>query len=161
THQPSIQQFPQMTMQPHMDMVRSDAAMFAGETSIPVNALGIIHDQPASDAAMLTAYLDLNKLAERAHDSFGYGWSDAMQMAMQVCDWYLPDGAAELASSSGDPSPPTRASVADAVTKEISVGILDPSKPIELATALARLAYDRVTITRTRAGRRRNESAGR
>src|SRR5699024_4518882 len=93
THQPSIQQFPQMTMQPHMDMVRSDAAMFAGETSIPVNALGVIHDQPASDAAMLTAYLDLNKLAERAHDSFGYGWSDAMQMAIQMRDGFLPDGA--------------------------------------------------------------------
>ncbi len=160
THQPSIQQFPQMTMQPHMDMVRSDAAMFAGETSIPVNALGIIHDQPASDAAMLTAYLDLNKLAERAHDSFGYGWSDAMQMAIQMRDGFLPDGAEELAPRFRDPSTPTRASVADAVTKEISVGILDPSNPIELEIALERLSYDRVTINRILAGRRRNESAG-
>ena len=160
THQPSIQQFPQMTMQPHMDMVRSDAAMFAGETAIPVNALGIIHDQPASDAAMLTAYLDLNKLAERAHDSFGYGWSDAMQMAIQMRDGFLPDGADELAPRFRDPSTPTRASVADAVTKEISVGILDPSNPIELEIALERLSYDRVTINRILAGRRRNESAG-
>ena len=160
THQPSIQQFPQMTMQPHMDMVRSDAAMFAGETAIPVNALGIIHDQPASDAAMLTAYLDLNKLAERAHDSFGYGWSDAMQMAIQMRDGFLPDGAEELAPRFRDPSTPTRASVADAVTKEISAGIIDPSNPIELEIALERLAYDRVTINRILAGRRRNESAG-
>lgn len=160
THQPSIQQFPQMTMQPHMDMVRSDAAMFAGETAIPVNALGIIHDQPASDAAMLTAYLDLNKLAERAHDSFGYGWSDAMQMAIQMRDGFLPDGVEELAPRFRDPSTPTRASVADAVTKEISAGIIDPSNPIELEIALERLAYDRVTINRILAGRRRNESAG-
>ena len=156
THQPSIQQFPQMTMQPHMDMVRSDAAMFAGETAIPVNALGIIHDQPASDAAMLTAYLDLNKLAERAHDSFGYGWSDAMQMAIQMRDGFLPDGAEELAPRFRDPSTPTRASVADAVTKEISAGIIDPSNPIELEIALERLAYDRVTINRILAGRRRS-----
>ena len=160
THQPSIQQFPQMTMQPHMDMVRSDAAMFAGETAIPVNALGIIHDQPASDAAMLTAYLDLNKLAERAHDSFGYGWSDAMQMAIQMRDGFLPDGVEELAPRFRDPSTPTRASVADAVTKEISAGIIDPSNPIELEIALERLAYDRVTINRILAGRRRRESAG-
>ena len=160
THQPSIQQFPQMTMQPHMDMVRSDAAMFAGETAIPVNALGIIHDQPASDAAMLTAYLDLNKLAERAHDSFGYGWSDAMQMAIQMRDGFLPDGVEELAPRFRDPSTPTRASVADAVTKEISAGIIDPSNPIELEIALERLSYDRVTINRILAGRRRNESAG-
>lgn len=160
SHTPSIQQFPQMTMQPHMDMVRSDAAMFAGETSIPVNSLGIIHDQPASDAAMLTAYMDLNKLAERAHDSFGYGWSDAMQMAIEMRDGFRPDGVDELAPRFRDPSTPTRASVADAVTKEISVGILDPSNPIELEIALERLSYDRVTINRILAGRRRNESSG-
>src|SRR5699024_7045600 len=82
-HMPQVQQFAQMTMQPHMDMVRSDAALFAGETSIPVSALGVIHDNPASDAAMHTAYMDLNKAAERAHDSFGYGWVDAIQMAVQ------------------------------------------------------------------------------
>ena len=109
---------------------------------------------------MLTAYLDLNKLAERAHDSFGYGWSDAMQMAIQMRDGFLPDGVEELAPRFRDPSTPTRASVADAVTKEISAGIIDPSNPIELEIALERLAYDRVTINRILAGRRRNESAG-
>ena len=39
-------------MQPHMDMIRTDVALFSGETGIPVNALGIIHDNPASDAAI-------------------------------------------------------------------------------------------------------------
>ena len=61
-----------------------------------------------------------------------------------------------LAPRFRDPSTPTRASVADAVTKEISVGILDPSNPIELEIALERLAYDRVTINRILAGRRRS-----
>lgn len=159
SHMPSVQQFPQMTMQPHMDMVRSDAAMFAGETSIPVNALGVIHDQPASDAAMLTAYMDLNKLAERAHDSFGYGWSDAMQMAIEMRDGGRPDGVEELTPRFRDPSTPTRASVADAVTKEISVGILDPSNPVDLEIAMERLGYDRVTINRILEGRRKSESA--
>lgn len=159
SHVPQVQQFPQMTMQPHMDMVRSDAALFAGETSIPVNSLGVIHDNPASDAAMLTAYMDLNKLAERAHDSFGYGWSDAMQMAVEMRDGYRPEGINELAPRFRDPSTPTRASVADAVTKEISAGIIDPANPIELEIALERLGYDRVTINRILSGRRRNESA--
>ena len=40
------------------------------------------------------------------------------------------------------------------------MGILDPSNPIELEIALERLSYDRVTINRILAGRRRNESAG-
>lgn len=158
-HTPQVTQFPQMTMQPHMDMVRSDAAMFAGETSIPVNSLGVIHDNPASDAAMLTAYMDLNKLAERAHDSFGYGWADAMQMAIEMRDGERPDGIDELAPRFRDPSTPTRASVADAVTKEISTGILDPSNPVDLEVAMERLGYDRVTITRILEGRRRAGSA--
>lgn len=83
---PEVGQFPQLTMQPHMDMVRSDAALFSGETGIPVNSLGIIHDNPASEAAMQTAYLPLVKTAERASIPFGLGWVDAMKMAVQVRD---------------------------------------------------------------------------
>lgn len=154
--QPDVKQFSQMTMQPHMDMVRSDAALFSGETSIPVNALGVVHDNPASDAAMHTAYLDLDKAAERAHDPFGYGWSDAMQMAVQVRDGELPEQLLTLSARFRDPSTPTKSLVADAIMKQISSGVLDMTNLVDLEVALEHLAYDRVTIDRILAGRRRS-----
>ena len=49
---PTIQQFQQATMQPHVDMIRSDAALFSGETGIPVDTLGVIHDNPSSESGV-------------------------------------------------------------------------------------------------------------
>ena len=69
---PGVTQFTQGSSQPFAEMLCPDAALFAGETNIPVNVLGIIHENPVSDAAMHTAYLALNKDAERAQVSFGH-----------------------------------------------------------------------------------------
>lgn len=113
---PTVGQFPQMTMQPHMDMVRSDAALFAGETGIPVNSLGIIHDQPASEAAMQTAYLPLVKTAERASVPFGIGWVDVMQMAVQVREGSstVDEGLRGMRAKFRDPATSTRTEMANA-----------------------------------------------
>lgn len=113
---PTVGQFPQMTMQPHMDMVRSDAALFAGETGIPVNSLGIIHDNPASEAAMQTAYLPLVKTAERAAVPFGLGWVDVMQMAVQVRDGLsvVPDELRGMRAKFRNPATSTRTEAANA-----------------------------------------------
>lgn len=116
---PTVGQFPQMTMQPHVDMVRSDAALFSGETGIPVNSLGIIHDNPASEAAMQTAYLPLVKTAERAAIPFGIGWVDAMKMAVQVRDG-LAEPPVELAGMRArfrNPATSTRTEAANATVQ--------------------------------------------
>lgn len=150
---PTVGQFPQLTMQPHMDMVRSDAAVFAGMTKIPVNMLGIIHDNPASDAAMHTAYLALNKEAERAHIPFGYGWVDAMRMAVEIRD-----GAAAAAALTGlrakwrNPATPTKGEASKAVVEQVTAGILPPDSEV----TLEQLGYDDVTIQRIVADRRRS-----
>ena len=47
-----VGQFPQMSMQPHSDHIRTVAMMFAGETNIPSDYLGIIHDNPSSADAI-------------------------------------------------------------------------------------------------------------
>lgn len=149
---PTVGQFPQLTMQPHMDMVRSDAAVFAGMTKIPVNMLGIIHDNPASDAAMHTAYLALNKEAERAHIPFGYGWVDAMKMAVEIRD-----GADEARALVGlrakwrNPATPTKGEASKAVVEQVTAGILPPDSEV----TLEQLGYDDVTIQRLLADRRR------
>lgn len=150
---PVVGQFPQMTMQPHMDMVRSDAALFSGETGIPVNSLGIIHDNPASDAAMQTAYLPLVKTAERAAVPFGIGWVDTMNMAVQVRDKLAEPnaGLAGMRAKFRNPATSTRTEAALATSEFIK------SFPwaAESEVALEMFGVDRVDIDRLLADKRR------
>lgn len=143
---PTVGQFPQLTMQPHMDMVRSDAALFSGETGIPVGSLGIIHDNPASDAAMQTAYLPLVKTAERAHIPFGIGWVDAMKMAVQVRDGLAvpPTDLSGMRAKFRNPATSTRTEAANATTQFIT------SFPwaAESEVALEMFGVDQVDIER-------------
>lgn len=156
---PEVGQFPQLTMEPHMGMVRNDAALLAGETNIPVNALGIIHDNPSSDAAMHTAYLALNKAAERAHAPFGAGWVDAMQMAVMVRDGLssVPDELTLLQAKWRDPATPTKQAATQAVVEQVREGILPPDSEV----TLEQLGYDATTIQRLLSDRRRAQAGSR
>lgn len=149
---PTVGQFPQLTMQPHMDMVRSDAALFSGETNIPVSALGIIHDNPASDAAMQSAYMALYGEAERSQEPFGAGWVDAIKMAVEIRDGK--DRAAELTGLRAKWSrvdTPTLAARGDFVGKQIA------SFPwmAQSDVLLEESGYDQTTIERLQVDRRK------
>ena len=52
---PQVGMFSQGSMQPHTEYMRSLAARFSGETSIPISELGVIHDNPASAEAIYAA----------------------------------------------------------------------------------------------------------
>jgi hypothetical protein len=147
---PTVGQFPQMSMQPHAEMLKTIAAKFSGATNIPVNALGIIHDNPASDAAMHTAYLDLNADAESAHEPFGAAWVDVMRMAVEISQGSA-DGLELLSTKWRDPSTPTKASQADAVTKLVQAGVLPPDADVTLEM----MGFDQVTIDRVVEHRKR------
>ena len=151
---PTVGQFPQMTMQPHMDMVRADAALFAGETGIPVGSLGIIHDNPASEAAMQTAYLPLVKTAERASIPFGMGWVDAMKMAVQVRDGLSePDpGMAMMRAKFRNPATSTRTEASNATVQFVSAF----PQYSQSEVALEMFGLDRTDIERLLADKRRS-----
>jgi hypothetical protein len=153
---PTVGQFQAASMQPHTEMLRTIGAKFSGETNIPLNALGIIHDNPASDAAMHTAYLDLNADAESAHEPFGAAWVDAMRMAVEIRDGSS-DGLELLTTKWRDPSTPTKAAAADAVMKLVSAGVL----PADSAVTLEQLGFDQTTIDRITADRRRAQAGDR
>lgn len=153
---PTVGQFPQMSMQPHTEMLRTIGAKFSGETNIPVNALGIIHDNPASDAAMHTAYLDLNADAESAHEPFGAAWVDAMRMAIEIRDGSS-EGLELLTTKWRDPATPTKSASADAVMKLVQAGVLPPDS----AVTLEQLGFDQTTIDRIVADRRRSSAGSR
>jgi hypothetical protein len=153
---PTVGQFAQVSMQPHTEMLRTIAAKFAGETSIPVNALGIIHDNPASDAAMHTAYLDLNSDAESAHEPFGAAWIDAMRMAVEISEGSS-DGLELLSTKWRNPATPTLASQADATAKLVAAGVLPPDSDVTLEL----MGFDQVTIDRVVAHRKRAQAGDR
>ncbi len=52
---PSYNALPAQSMQPHIEVLRSLAAEFAGATNTPVSELGIIHDNPSSAQAIYAA----------------------------------------------------------------------------------------------------------
>lgn len=56
---PTVQQFPQMTMQPLLDQYRMYASQFAGETGLPISSLGIVQDNPPSAESLYAAEKDL------------------------------------------------------------------------------------------------------
>lgn len=156
---PTVGQFPQLTMQPHMDMVRSDAALFSGESGIPVNSLGIIHDNPSSDAAMQTAYLPLVKSAERAHIPFGIGWVDAMKMAVQVRDNLSspPEELVGMKAKFRNPATSTRTEAANATALFIQAF----PWAAESEVALEMFGVDQTDLTRLLADKRRAQAGSR
>ncbi|WP_115728257.1 phage portal protein [Actinomyces culturomici] len=61
---PKVEQFPQMTMEPHLAMYRQLAQNLCSATNLPTSAVGIFADNPASAEAMQAAEYALSDEAE-------------------------------------------------------------------------------------------------
>lgn len=68
---PTVTQFPQMTMQPLLEQYRMYASQFAGETGLPVSALGIVQDNPPSAESLYAAEKELIVKARAATRTLG------------------------------------------------------------------------------------------
>ena len=151
--QPQVGQFTQMSMQPHTEQLRQWATLFAGETSLPVSSLGIVQDNPSSAEALYASKEELVIEAEAAARGFGVGWTRAMRNAIMLRDGLteMPDELRQLRVKWRDPSTPSKAAAADAMTKIISV------MPwiAESEVALEKLGFDRTDIERLVADKRK------
>lgn len=149
--QPTVGQFPQISMQPHADQMRMWAQMFAGETSLPISALGIVQDNPASAEAIYASKEDLIVVAEGAADGFSSTWLRTAITAVQLRDGASspPPELGRLGVRWRDPSTPSRAAATDAVMKQIAAGVL----PADSDVAMEQLGYDPATIARVKAHR--------
>lgn len=120
---PSFGQLVQGSMQPQVDYTRMLAAQFAGETSIPISSLGVIHDNPASAEAMRAAERDLVQLAEKMNKTNGEALRNVALMAMALGTGIgtsvdkLGDSEWTVQADFADPSKPDVVSTADAWTK--------------------------------------------
>lgn len=156
---PEVGQFPQISMQPHVDHFRMWATAFAGEASLPVSSLGVVQDNPSSAEAIYAAKEELVMDVEDTTRGFDPALVRSMWTAVQLRD-QLPEIPRELRALGvrwRDPSTPSRAAATDAVMKQVAAGVLPPDSEV----ALEALGYDQTTIGRVLADRRRSRVAER
>lgn len=85
---PTLGQFQQQSMAPHLDQIRSLAALFAGETGLTLDDLGFVTDNPSSAEAIKASHENLRLVARKAQRTFGSGFLNVGYLAACVRDEY-------------------------------------------------------------------------
>lgn len=154
---PTVGEFRQMSMQPHTDMLRSIAARFAAETSLPLSSLGIVQDNPASAEAIFAAKEDLVIEAQDAGQTFGAGLVRVGQNVVLLRDGLdrVPDELRGLQANWQNPATPSVVSAADAVVKQVSAVPWLAESPL----ILKRMGYTQAEIVQLLADKRRAQGA--
>ena len=85
---PQVGQFPQNSMQPYMDQIKTYAQAFAGEMGMTVDDLGFSSSAPTSPDVVRSAHESLSKTARKAQKTFGSGFLNAGYLARIIADNY-------------------------------------------------------------------------
>ena len=85
---PTVGQFQQQSMTPHMEQLRMFAGLFAGETGLTLDDLGFPSQNPSSDEAIKSSHERLRLIARKAQRTFGTGLLNAGYLAACVRDNY-------------------------------------------------------------------------
>lgn len=83
---PTLGQFEQMSMAPHLEHMKMLASMFAGETGLTLDDLGFTTDNPASYDAIRASHETLRLTARKAQRTFGTGFLNAGYLAACLRD---------------------------------------------------------------------------
>ena len=152
---PELGQLQANSPQALIDLIRSDAALFAGATSVPLNSLGIIQDNPSSAEAIEAARADLIDVANDLNDDNAASLRDVAIMAMAVASNKpisdITDEEAGVEAHFKDPRIASMAAQADAACKIAAVdeGFAGTDVFYEMN------GFDSATITRIQAQKRR------
>lgn len=122
----------------------------SGLTGCPPHYFGLNSDgNPASADAIRSNEARLEKRARRKQVVLSDAYEDAMRLAVLVRDGSLPDQATRIEADWADPSTPTLAATADALTKYMAEGAVPPTSDVVLkragfnAAERARMVKDR------------------
>ena len=122
---PTYGQLPQMSMEPHVAHFRQLAAQFAGETSVPISSLGVIHDNPASAEAIHAAKEDIVSEATKLNKTNGASLRNLGLMVLAVIQdrpiRELTEEERSIAVNWMNPATPSIVSQADAMAKLHSI----------------------------------------
>lgn len=83
---PTLGQFSQQSMSPHVEQLRMFAALFAGETGLTMDDLGFVTDNPSSAEAIKAAHENLRLSARKAQRTFGSGFLNVGYLAACLRD---------------------------------------------------------------------------
>lgn len=117
---PQLGQFPATSPQPHVEHIRMLASAFCGEAGLPLSALGIVHDNPASAEAIEAAERELIGTARQAMECFGPRLARLMRTAVEIRDGSVPDNISALSARWSPPENTPISAVVDAVTKLVA-----------------------------------------
>lgn len=153
-----VKQFPASSPQPHIDQLKQQAQMFAGETSIPLTSLGVSDmSNPTSADSYIASREDLIAEAEGATDDWGPPLRRALTRALAMANGLAaaPAEWSTIGAKWRSPVYLSRAAQADAGMKQLTAvpWLADTEVGLEL------LGLDEQQIQRALAEKRR--TAGR
>ena len=85
---PTLGQFQQQSMQPHVEQLKAFASMFAGETGLTMDDLGFNMANPSSAEAIKASHETLRLAASKAQRCFGSSFVNAGYIAACIRDNY-------------------------------------------------------------------------
>lgn len=122
---PTFGQLAQLSMQPHIDYMRSLAAQFSGATNVPLSALGVVSDNPSSAEAIYAAKEDMVIDAQALNADNGRALVNIAMMALAIQDNSdfntVRNSGVAIEARFKNPAMPSVVSQSDAMVKQISV----------------------------------------
>lgn len=85
---PTLGQFQQQSMTPHLEQLKAYASLFAGETGLTLDDLGFATENPSSADAIKSQHENLRLAAKAAQKTFGSGLLNAGFLAACLRDDY-------------------------------------------------------------------------
>jgi len=154
---PQVGQFPQMTTQPLQEHYRLLASQFSGATGVPLNALGIVTDNPSSAEAMYADDRRLVHMATKQNKVFTASLRRVGQRIVQLRDGKgeVSDELRGLDVAWVNPAFTSPAASADALTKLASVFPWLAESEVALQFA----GFSQAEITRLLSDKRRASGA--
>lgn len=137
---PEVGQFQASSPAPYVEQVKLLAEMVAAEGAMPVTYLGFHTDNPPGGDGIRAQESRLVKRAELRQATAGPVFSEIAEMAMTMLHGETP----RITTRWRDPSTPTKAATADAVTKYVATGIL----PAQSEVTWELMGLDRATRAR-------------
>ncbi|MCD8087120.1 MAG: hypothetical protein LUE22_00830 [Oscillospiraceae bacterium] len=83
---PTVGQFSQQSMSPHVEQLRMFASLFAGETGLTLDDLGFATENPSSAEAIKATHENLRLTAKKAQRDFGSGFLNVGYLAACLRD---------------------------------------------------------------------------
>jgi hypothetical protein len=145
-NKPEVGQFTASSPAPYVEQVKLLAELVAAEGAMPVTYLGFHTDNPPGGDGIRAQETRLVKRAELRQATAGPVFADAVRAKVAMADSKRFDDPSlpRITTRWRDPSTPTKAATADAVTKYVAAGIL----PAQSEVTWELMGLDRATRER-------------